>query len=144
MSKKLKLAFIVSIVLNVLLAGVILGDLPRRFDRAPRSGERMIKRDLAALPEPLRTRFREKMEQARRSGMRAKIRQERNEAIRLLAAEPFDEAAFDRQVKKIQDLRLQMTQSMADSIKDLAKDLPQEERKALAEVLKRPPPRPRR
>jgi uncharacterized membrane protein len=143
MSKKLKLAFIVSIVLNVLLAGVILGDLPRRFDRAPRTGDR-IKRDLAALPEPLRTRFREKMEQARRSGMRAKIREERNEAIRLLAAEPFDEAAFDRQVKKIQDLRLQMTQRMADSVKDLAKDLPQNERKALAEVLKRPPPRTRR
>ena len=33
MSQKTKLAFIASIVLNVLLIGVLLGQSPRRFDR---------------------------------------------------------------------------------------------------------------
>jgi uncharacterized membrane protein len=143
MTKKLKLVFIVSILLNVLLAGVILGELPRRFERNFRPGERLT-RDLAKLPEPLREKFRDKMDQARASGARRQMREEREAALRILAAEPFDEAAYDRQVKRIQDLRLQTTQRMADSIKELAIDLPQEERKALVEVLKRPPPRSRR
>jgi uncharacterized membrane protein len=140
MSKFFKLAVIISLTLNVILIGLLLGELPRRFDRGNRPGER-IRRDVEKLPEPLRARFREKMEQARQGGMRQKLRQERDEAIRILAAEPFDEAAYDRQVKKIQELRLQMHQRMAENIKELAKGLPQEQRQALAEVLKRPPPR---
>jgi Spy/CpxP family protein refolding chaperone len=63
----------------------------------------------------------------------------RNEAIRLLVAMPFDEAAYDRQVSKINELRLQMTKRMSDDMKDIVKGLPAEQRRAVAEILKRPP-----
>jgi uncharacterized membrane protein len=139
MSKFFKLAIIISLALNVVLIGLLLGELPGRFDRGNRPGER-IRRDVEKLPKPLRARFREKMEQARQGGMRQKLRQERDEALRILAAEPFDEAAYDRQAKKIQELRLEMAQRMSDNVKELARGLSLEERQALAEALKRQPP----
>jgi len=145
MNKKLKFVFLVSILANILLVGFLVGELPQRFDRGSRRGERM-KRDLEKLPEPVRTQFREKMDEMRRTAgpVREKMSQERAEALRILAADPFDEAAYDRQVKKIQELRLRMAQRISDNVKEIAKGLPQEQRKALAEVLKRPPPGPPR
>ena len=143
MSKFFKLAIIVSLTLNVVLIGLLLAEWPRRSDRGKRPAER-IRRDLEKLPEPLRARYREKMEPARQSGLRQKMRRERDEAMRIFAAEPFDEAAYDRQVKKIQELRLEMAQRMSDNVKELAQELSHEERKALAEILKRPPPDRRR
>jgi len=143
MSKFFKLAIIISLALNVVLIGLLLGEWPRRSDRGKRPAER-IRRDLEKLPAPLRARYRDKIEQARQSGMRQKMRQEREEAMRILAAEPFDEAAYDRQAKKIQEMRLEMAQRMSDNVKELARGLSHEERQALAEVLKHQPPDRRR
>jgi len=140
MSTKLKLAFLASIVVNVLLIGVIVGQLPRRFDRDSSRQERMEKA-LKGLPEPAQARFREKIERMRKEGepMRDQIRQGRDEAIRILTAEPFDEAAYDRQVSKINELRVQWSKRMAESFKQFAKELPSDQRHVLAEMLKRPP-----
>ncbi|MGH7830117.1 MAG: periplasmic heavy metal sensor [Candidatus Binatia bacterium] len=140
MSKKLKVAFLVSIVLNVLLLGVLLGQLPKRFDREVSRQERMEKA-LEKLPEPAQSRLREKLQQMRETAepIRDQIRQAREEAIRILSTEPFDEAAYDRQVNKINDLRVQMGKRMARSFKEVAKDSTPEERKMLAEILQRPP-----
>src|SRR5688572_18761803 len=134
MNKILKLSFLVSIVLNVLLIGMVLGNLPNRFDSGFRP-EGRITRDLEKLPEPVRSRFREKVEQMResRDAMRDQMSAARNEALRLLAAEPFDETAYDRKVKEIQQFRLQRAQRMSENIKEVAKGLPLEQRKALAE-----------
>jgi uncharacterized membrane protein len=140
MNKKLKIAFLVSIIANVLLLGVVLGSLPQRFEGRPSFQDR-LKADLKKLPEPTRTRFRESMDSMRRAGepLRQEMQQAREEAIRILTGEPFDEAAYDRQVNKIQQLRLQLGKQMSDNMKELAKSLPPEDRKELAKVLSRPP-----
>lgn len=136
MNKKLKIAFLVSIIANVLLLGVVLGALPQRFEGRPSFQDRLKK-----LPEPTRTRFGESMDSVRRAGepLRQEMQQAREEAIRILTGEPFDEAAYDRQVNKIQQLRLQLGKQMSDNMKELAKSLPPEDRKELAKVLSRPP-----
>lgn len=136
MNKKLKIAFLVSIIANVLLLGVVLGALPQRFEGRPSFQDRLKK-----LPEPTRTRFGESMDSMRRAGepLRQEMQQAREEAIRILTGEPFDEAAYDRQVNKIQQLRLQLGKQMSDNMKELAKSLPPEDRKELAKVLSRPP-----
>ena len=136
MNKKLKIAFLVSIIANVLLLGVVLGSLPQRFEGRPSFQDRLNK-----LPEPTRTRFGESMDSMRRAGepLRQEMQQAREEAIRILTGEPFDEAAYDRQVNKIQQLRLQLGKQMSDNMKELAKSLPPEDRKELAKVLSRPP-----
>lgn len=137
MNKKLRIAFLVSIIINVLLAGVILGALPQRF-----YGQRSRETFLSAidkLPEPARTRFRSNLEAFRNSPFRKEMTAARNEAIRLLATEPFNEAAYDRAVDKVNELRLQMSKRASDNMKAIIKDLPIDQRKAVAEVLKRPP-----
>ena len=65
MSKIVKLVFLASLVLNVLLVGVLLGRLPRDvgFGRQQR-----IEQALKDLPEPTQTRFREKFKQLRAAG----------------------------------------------------------------------------
>ena len=141
MNAKLKFAFLMSLVVNVFLVGVLLGELPRRFDEGMSREERLAKAT-EALPEPLQTQFREKMDRLREGSepLREQIREAREEAIRILVAEPFDGTAYDRQVRKIHELHGQRSQRMAEFVKEVATDLPPEQRQVLAEVLKQPPP----
>jgi uncharacterized membrane protein len=137
MNKKLRIAFLVSIILNVLLAGVMIGVLPRDL-----YGRRSRESFLSAtdkLPEPARTRFRSNIEAFRKSPLRQELRDARNEAIRLLTAEPFDEAAYDRAVDKVNELRTQISKRASQDVKAIIKDLPPDQRKAVAEILQRPP-----
>lgn len=141
MSKTIKLAFLASLVLNILLLGVLLGQVPRGSSAMPTRQQRM-EEALKKLPEPVQTRFREKFAQIRAAGdpLRPQIDQARGETIRLLSADPFDEAAYDRQVKRIEELRAEMFERMGQLIKQTAKELSPEERRMLADVLRRPPP----
>jgi uncharacterized membrane protein len=141
MTKTIKLAFVASLVLNLLLLGVILGQVPRAFDAAPTRQQRM-EESLNKLPEPVQTRFREKFAQIRAAGdpQRQQIDQARAEALKILSAEPFDEAAYDRQINQIDELRAEMFKRMGQVIKQTAKELAPEERRMLADLLRRPPP----
>lgn len=144
MSKTVKLVFLASLVLNLLLLGVILGRVPSAFEGGSPRGQRM-EQALKNLPEPVQKRIREKFDQIRAAGdpLREQMDRERAEALRLLSADPFDEAAYDRQVSKIEDIRLEMFKRMAGTVKQAAKELTPEERRMFADVLRRPPPPPR-
>jgi uncharacterized membrane protein len=141
MSKTVKLVFLASLVLNVLLVGVVLGRLPGDvgFGRQQR-----LEQALKDLPEPTQTRFKEKFKQMRAAGdpLRDQIRLPREETLRILSAEPFDEAAYDRHVSQIDDLQLQMFKKMGQVVKEIAKELPPEERRLFVQILRRlsPPP----
>ena len=140
MNGKLKFAFLASLLLNVFLVGLFLGEVPHCFDERLSREERMEKA-IEKLPEPLRARFREKLDRMREGSeqLRDQIQEAREEAIRILVAEPFDETMYDRQVNKIHELYGQRSQRMAAIVKDVAKELSPEQRQVLAEVLKRPP-----
>lgn len=138
MSRKLRVAFLLSIIINVLLAGVILGALPHRFI-AGSSGRERFRSDIDNLPEPARSRFRTTIDDFRKSPLRQQMSEARNEAIRLLIATPFDEAAYDRQVNRINELRRQMTEQMSKDMKEVVTGLPADQRNAIAEILKRSP-----
>jgi uncharacterized membrane protein len=144
MSKTGKLAFLASLVLNLLLLGIILGQVPRGLDVRPTRQQRIEER-LKKLPEPAQVRLREKFSEIRAAAdpLRQQNDDARAEALRLLSAEPFDEAAYDRQVSKIEELRAETFRRMGRVIKQTAKELSPEERRMLADVLRRPPPPPR-
>ena len=144
MNNKLKAAFIASIVLNVLLLGIFFGTLSPGFGRESSRRERLTA-EIEKLPEPARSRFRDKMAELRAADdpLREEIRQSRNEAIEILVAEPFDEAAYDKQLIKIDQLRGQMSKRVADDLKALVRELPPEQRAAVGEMLKRPAPPPK-
>jgi len=144
MTKTVKLAFLASLVLNLLLLGVILGRVPGVFESASAREQRM-EQALKKLPDPAQARLREKFAQIRAAGdpLREQMDQARAEALRLLSAEPFDEAAYDRQVSKIDGLREETFKRMGEIVKQTVKELSPEERRMFAEVLRRPPPPPR-
>jgi uncharacterized membrane protein len=139
MSQTIKLAFVASLVLNLLLLGVILGQVPRAFDPPPTRQQR-LEESLSKLPEPVQARLREKFAQIRAASepQRREIDRARAEALRILGAEPFSEAAYDSQVKKIEELRAEMFRGMGQAIKETAKELAPAERRMLAELLRRP------
>lgn len=141
MNTKLKSAFIVSIILNVLLLGIFFGTLSPGFGRESSRRERLTA-EIEKLPEPARSRFRDKMAQLRAADdpLRDQMRQARNQAIDLLVAEPLDEAAYDKQLIQISQLRGQISKRVADDLKELVRGLPPEQRAAVGEVLKRPAP----
>jgi Spy/CpxP family protein refolding chaperone len=143
MNTKLKIVFTASIILNVLLLGIFFGTLSPGFGRENSRRERLTA-EIEKLPEPARSRFRDKMAQYRSDDdpSREQMRQGRNEAIRLLVADPFNEVAYDQQVMKMTELRRQRTQRMSYDLKELIKGLPPEQRIAVGEMLKRPPPPP--
>ena len=142
MTKAVKLAFLASLVLNLLLLGVILGQVPRGLEPPPPTRQQRLEEALKKVPEPTQSRFREKFSQIRASSdpLRQQIDEARAETLRLLSAEPFDDAAYDRQVSKIEELRGEMFKRMGQSMKQTAKALSPEERRMLADLLRRPPP----
>jgi uncharacterized membrane protein len=144
MNKKLKGAFIASIVLNVLLLGIFFGTLSPGLGRESSRRERLTA-EIEKLPEPARSRFRDKMAQLRATDdpLREQMRQARNQAIDLLIAEPLDEVAYDKQLIQISQLRAQISKRVSDALKELVRELPPEQRTAVGEMLKRPPPPPR-
>jgi len=141
MSKTVRLVFLASLVLNVLLLGVVIGRLPREvgFGRQQR-----LEQALKDLPEPTQTRFREKFKlmRAATDPQMDQIRVAREETLRILSTDPFDEAAYDRHVSQIDDLQLQMFKKMGQTVKEIAKELSPEERRLFAKILRRPPPPP--
>ena len=141
MNTKLKSAFIGSIILNVLLLGIFFGTLSPGFGRESSRRERLTA-EIEKLPEPARSRFRDKMAQLRAADdpLREQMRQARNQAIDLLVAEPLDEAAYDKQLIQISQLRGQISKRVADDLKELVRGLPPEQRAAVGAVLKRPAP----
>ena len=140
MNKMLKLVFVASITLNVLFVGVLVGQLPHRFDRRLAPRERM-EAAVKELPDPMRSRVSSKMEQMHREigPTRDQIQKARDETIGIFVTEPFDEAAYDRHVSRIHELRLRMSKRLAENMKEIAKELPPEQRKTLARAFERPP-----
>jgi uncharacterized membrane protein len=137
MKSKLRLVFLASIILNLLLAGVIFGRLPQQLsESSPQRGR--FRAEVEKLPEPARSRFLEKIDEFRKSGLRDEIREARAETIRLLSADPFDEQAYARQVRKMNELRAKVSDRMADNVREVVRDLPLDQRHAVAELLKRP------
>ena len=143
MNRTARITFVTSIILNVLLIGILLGQTPRRFDRSAMRQQRMDQA-LKDLPEATQARLREKFQQLRTAAdpLFAQIRKNEEETVQLLGKEPFDESAYDRQVSKISEMRVEMTKQLSQVVKDAIKDLTPEERRRFAGLLRRPLPAP--
>ena len=141
MNRATKMTFVGSIILNVLLLGFVLGQSPRRFDRNAMRQQR-IEQVIKDLPEASQQRLRERFQQLRSTAdpLFEQMRKAQDEAIQVLDAESFDEAALDRQEAKINELRAQMSKQLSQSVKLAIKDLSPEERRRFSQMLRRSPP----
>jgi uncharacterized membrane protein len=145
MSKKFKVAFLASLILNVVLIGVLLGQSPRRFDRDTRREQR-TDQILAGLPAEAQSHLRQKLEEIRSIGqpLFEQIRAAQDQAARALGADPFDEAGYDREIAELNRLRMESTERLSKAVKETALSLPPDERRRFAELLRRPPRPPER
>jgi uncharacterized membrane protein len=138
MSKKMKILIFSSLLLNVLLAGVVIGDVSHRFHKEY-FVRKSVKGFVSELPGDKAAFFLETVKRVHQNNRDAynQIRDARKEAMKLLSAPEFDESAYRLQVEKIQELRSLMKHRLADATIELAKQFSQKERKALAQYLRR-------
>jgi uncharacterized membrane protein len=138
----MKIVVVASVVLNVLLVGIILGNV---FHHMGRGGPFKRDRALAAkLPPEKFKLFTEVMGGARSEckQIRKQIRETREQTLNILTASEFDEQSFQREVDKLHELRGQVTHRVAEATLVLAKQFSPEERRLLGEYLERSRPRP--
>jgi uncharacterized membrane protein len=139
MSRKIKILVVASMVLNVLLAGVIIGNLTHQMGRWPAF---KTDRALAAkLPPEKYKLFTEIMGGARSEckQIRKQIRETRTQTLGILMAPEFDEQSFQRETARLRELRGQVSDRMAGATLQLAKQFDSEERRLLGRYLERPP-----
>jgi uncharacterized membrane protein len=143
MNRTARIVFVISIILNVLMLGVIVGQSPRRFAPSAMRQQR-LDQALKNLPEAEQSRLRERFQKLRTAAdpLFGQIRQAEDQAVDLLGKETFDEAAYDSQVNKINEIRQNVTKQLAQVVKDATKDLSAAERRHFADLLRRPPPPP--
>ncbi len=135
MNRKIKLLLIVSLLLNVLLAGMVTGHMMHRF--APSWGtpaEAVLSPEKQALVHSVMHKAFEE-----NKPLRDEIRQTQDAMGHILESEPFDEAAYDAQTKKLHTLHQLQSQHMAEAFKSLARQMNPSERAALADMLRHPP-----
>ena len=134
-----RLAILLLVVLGVVLVGFAAG---RGCDRhGTKRGEDITALlDSFSLPEARRAELKEKLRAALPDAERKKAkRQLREEAIAILEAEHFDAAAYRESMNKMLAQRQRRKQRVVEVIVEIASELNQEERKALADIFRRSP-----
>jgi len=139
MSRTVKIVVVASVVLNVLLAGVIIGSLAHQ--KMGRWSAFRQDRALAAKLPPEKYRlFTEVMGGARSEckQIRKQIKATRAQTLGILTAPEFDEQSFQREVERLRDLRGQVSDRMAGATLQLARQFNPEERRLLGKYLDQP------
>lgn len=140
MSKGLKIFLAVSVLLNVLLIGILIGTLSHTFFWRMEKGKRVFlfheelppeKRELVlgALKE-LRSETKE---------TRKELKKKRDEIIDVFTAPQFDAKKFDQGVAEMHAIMGKLADELAQATKKIAAGLDQQERKALGEAMRRSP-----
>jgi uncharacterized membrane protein len=137
MSKKMKILIFSSLLLNVLLVGVVIGDVTHRF-HIEHFVRKSVKEFASKLPEDKAALFLEAVERVHLNNRDAynQLREARKEAMKLLSAPKFDEPGYRLQIEKIHELRSLMKRRLADATIELARQFSHEERRALAQHLR--------
>ncbi len=142
MSKKLKIIFFISIVINVLLIGVMIGHFSTRYFTKQYFKRHFTEIAAGLPPEKQKMLMDAKMELHKESrATKRKIHKIRKEIGQILSAPRFDEQLFDKKVTELHDLHGEMAKGLAEVTKNLAQKFTPEERRVLAEILKKRPHR---
>jgi uncharacterized membrane protein len=137
MSKGLKIFLTVSVLLNVLLVGVLIGTFSHTVLWRMERGKRAFS-FIKELPPPKREMVFETMKKMKKDSRenRKKIKAARDEVIDAFAAPEFDAARFDRSVAALHALMEQLTDDIAEETKKIALELSPEERKEIADTMR--------
>lgn len=142
MNRGMKPVLAISVAINVLLAGMVLGGVSHGYIvPQPPAATFDIAGQLAHLPEDKRALYESIMGPAKQKmdAERAQIDNEKKLALKILKSEPFNEDAYLKQVQHIYELAGQMKLHVAQSVVELAKHLTPQEREVVAGIISHPP-----
>ena len=138
MSKMLKIVFTISIILNVLFFGLLIGHFSHRISMHPLFKGNIIE-TIQNLPPNKRELVFKTIKDLKTETQSTKdeIEDNRNQILETLTAPEFDTERFEKQVKDLHLNFEELTTELSKAIIRLAQNLNQEERKALAEIIVR-------
>lgn len=129
MKKRFKILLTASLLINVLLIGFVGGHIYRKWANHP---WQEVKQELAPQTRNVVGRtFQSTFREIRPLGDEA--RKERASLVKILSAEEFDEAAFDKAVEHLTGLSEQMMALKIKATKEVAGELSVEERRKMAD-----------
>jgi uncharacterized membrane protein len=140
MNKKLKIILTVSIVLNVLLIGAVIGGVSKAHtDRGYKSQrmEQKLAEILNVLPESKSEEFKQRIDnlmQSKRAD-RKKIRTARKNIMEVFEQEEFDSGRYQQVVKELNFIHQQRMTQRTSLMMEMAEYLSPEERKQLARLM---------
>lgn len=137
MKKNIRLFVLASVLLNVLLIGVLIGQVPGRLDPGPRDNIRNLV-ETAEISEERRAALKAEADEMSKQNeaLRRRIDDLRAQAIEILSAEQFDAAAHQRLVGQLLVLRNEQRERLAKWLVTLASELNQHDRQELAKILR--------
>lgn len=137
--KKVKILIVVSLVLNMVLGGILLGMCVRDQDRSPVTALKMWGKN--ELPEEKRADFDAMMRdlENRSSDVRRQVFEARQDMMQKLSAEPYNKGAYLASVTRFQKLMKAQMWQFANAVADYAATISPEERASLAKMLNKRP-----
>ena len=137
MSKWLKAVFVISIILNFLIVGIIIGHFSKRAEHWGKMKEG-VTRTIGELPEDKRRMIISAMRELRQEtrGTKREVDELRRQIIETLTAESFDAEKFETQALELHELHGILSMEMTMTVAELAENLNQEERQALAHFIR--------
>jgi len=140
MSKGLKIILAASVLLNVLLLGILIGTFSHTFVGRMEKGKRALM-FLKDLPPEKRDMVIETMKEMKEESRetRREMKKKRDEVLDVFSAPEFDAELFDRKVAEMHALMGEVTAGIAGETKKIASELNYEERKAIADIIRRGP-----
>lgn len=130
MSKKMKIIFTLSVILNVLFIGLVAGKAVHKFrDHSP---VEKIAKDMSPEGRHIVARTMQNAFREGRDKMK-EMRKTKDEMKKIITADEFDPEAFEEQAEKMHSMFAEMGQKRIEVTKELAGQLSKEDRVKLAE-----------
>lgn len=139
MSSRIKLLFTISVILNFLLAGVIIGHYSKHIISSSETAHYLPEEFTENISPEKQVRVAEMLRELREVNrpVREEIRQSKRDIADLLAMKEFDEELYDLKVAHMHGLYRSMAERRASVIKEIAIMLDHEERVIFADYLKK-------
>jgi len=136
MSRFVKAFITLSLLLNLLLAGLVIGHIGRCFMEPHK--HYTLQEIALALPQDKRHAFEDIMGRAEQDTgeLHQQLSDARNKAATILKADPFDKAAYMGQMQTIHTLQGQVRERMVAAIAQVAEQSTPQERTLLADKLR--------
>ena len=126
MSKSVKAFIVVSVMLNLLMAGLVLGHIGKHFSwyaTFPESKQKFLEDAVCQM-------------EGNTNDLRQKLSEARQKANEVLASEQFDKSLYFAKINNVRELRGQLMTRIAENVVMFSEKLPPQERVLLAEAFR--------